>query len=135
MKPIQHSTSVQETLTNQQSTSSNSTAHIPEPEVRLLAKDQVEWLVPPPIMAVTAGKWTFWKEDDLDRNTSCFCPVTSRPIDCECVCYDRIERRELFFIENLEVPLGAVYDINIYGYPAPAARFVELTDGKVTKEY
>ena len=39
IKPIQHSTSVQETLTNQQSTSSNSTPHIPEPEVWLLAKD------------------------------------------------------------------------------------------------
>ena len=86
-------------------------------------------------MAVMAGKWTFWKEDDLDRNTSCFCPVTSRPIDCEHVCYDRIKRRELFFIENLEVPLGTVSDVNIYGYPAPATRFVELTDGKVTKEY
>ncbi|EDR07950.1 uncharacterized protein LACBIDRAFT_327130 [Laccaria bicolor S238N-H82] len=50
------------------------TAHIPEPEVRVLAQDRVEWLVPP-------GKWSFWKEEDLDKNTSCFCPVTSQPDD------------------------------------------------------
>ena len=86
-------------------------------------------------MAVTPGKWTYWKEDDLDKNTSCFCPVTSRPIDCARVCYDRIERRELFFFENLEIPHGAVSDINVFGFPAPAARFVELSDGMVTKEY
>ena len=69
-------------------------------------------------MAAMSGKWTYWKEHDLDRNTSCFCPVTSRPIDCERVCFDRIERRELFFIENLEVPLGAVSNINVYGLVA-----------------
>lgn len=135
MRPIQHSTPVRETSANRETASTDPTAHIPEPEVRLLAKDRVEWLVPPPIMAVTAGKWTFWKEDDLDSNTSCFCPVSSQPIDCARVCYDRVERRELFFIENLEVPLGAVSDINVYGFPAPATRFVELTDGVVTKEY
>ena len=77
MRPIQRSISAQETLTNQQSSRTDSTTHIPEPEVRTLAKDRVEWLVPPAIMAVTAGKWTYWKEEDLDRNTSCFCPVTS----------------------------------------------------------
>ena len=51
------------------------------------------------------------------------------------MCYDRVERRELFFIENLEVPLGTVSDINVYGFPAPTVQFVELTDGVVTKEY
>ncbi|EDR06606.1 uncharacterized protein LACBIDRAFT_328881 [Laccaria bicolor S238N-H82] len=34
------------------------TTNIPEPEVRVLAQDRVEWLVPPTIMAVTPGKWT-----------------------------------------------------------------------------
>ena len=32
-------------------------------------------------------------------------------------------------------PLGAVSDINVFRFPAPTARFVELSDGMVTKEY
>ncbi|EDR09347.1 uncharacterized protein LACBIDRAFT_326070 [Laccaria bicolor S238N-H82] len=108
---------------------SSSIASIPDPEVRSLAREQVEWIVPPPVMAVTPGRWTFWKEEDLDRNTSCFCPVSSRPEDCEQVYYDRVKRRELFTIENLEVLPGAISDVKLFGFPAPEARFVELKEG------
>jgi len=113
----------------------NHTAIVPEPEVRSLAQDQVEWIVPPAIMAVSEGKWTYWKEDDLDKDTSCFCPVFSRPDDCKRVCYDRVERRELYFIENFEVPPGAISKVDLFSFPAPDARFVELSDGMVTKEF
>ncbi|KIJ90239.1 hypothetical protein K443DRAFT_135695 [Laccaria amethystina LaAM-08-1] len=75
------------------------------------------------------------EEDDLDKDTSCFCPVSSWPDDCEQVCYDQVERRELYFIENFEVPLGAVSNIDLFGFPAPDARFVELSDRVVMKEY
>lgn len=134
MKPYQPPTSMH-TMPRNQAPSVDSTAEVPEPEVRSLAQERVEWLVPPMVMAASAGKWKFWKEDNLDRDTSCFCPVTKRLTDCERVCYDRVERRELFFIKNIEVPLGAVSDINLFGFLAPEARFVEITDGVITKEY
>jgi len=86
-------------------------------------------------MVVSKGKWTYWKEDDLDKDTSCFCPVSSQPDDCERVCYNQVEGRELCFIENFEVPPGAVSKVDLFGFPAPNAWFVELSDGMVTKEF
>ena len=79
-----------------------------KPEVWLIAADKVEWIVPPPVMEVTAGKWSLWEEYNLDYDNSCFCLVFSRPEDCNRVYYDRKERREIFFIEGLTVPLGVV---------------------------
>lgn len=106
-----------------------------EPEVKLIAADKVEWLVPPAMMEVTAGKWTLWEEYDLDYDNSCFCLVTTRPEDCSRMYYDQKERREIFFMEGLTIPPGAVSDHATFGFPAPMARYVEIVEGKVVKEH
>lgn len=112
---------------------SSSTA--PEPETRRLAADRVEWLVPPPVMAVSEGKWTMWEEWVADHEDMFFRRVFARPQGCEELYYDRKERRQIYVVERMTIPPGVVSDINVYGVPAPTARFVDVTDNKITKEY
>ena len=86
-------------------------------------------------MAVTAGKWSYWKETDLGEVMSSFCLVLSKPDDCERVYFDRIKRRKIYFTEDIELPPGVVSDIGVFGCPAPIARFVEIIEGKGEKEH
>ena len=135
MIPCKPSSAINSSVRELRALPSNTAGKVSEPEVRLIAADKVEWIVPPAVMGVTAGKWTLWEEYDLDYNNSCFCLVFSRPQDCERVYYDRKERREIFFVEGLTVPPGVVSDHATYGFPAPTARYVEIVEGKVVKEH
>ena len=91
--------------------------------------------MPPAIMAATPGKWSYWKETDLGEVLSCFCLMTSKPDDCERVYFDRIKRRMIYFMEDLEIPPGVVSEVSVFGCPAPTGRFVELIDGKGEREH
>ena len=42
---------------------------------------------------------------------------------------------EIFFMEGLAIPLGAVSDHVMFGFPAPMACYVEIVEGKVVKEH
>jgi len=84
----------------------------------------VEWLIPQAVMAALEGRWTFWEEYDLDKKTSYFCLVSSRLEEHERVYYDWVERREVFFIEDLKILLGAVSEAELFGLPTPMACFV-----------
>ena len=92
-------------------------------------------MVPPAIMALTPGKWSYWKETDLGEVLTCFCLMTSKPDDCERVYFDRIKRRMIYFMEDLEIPPGVVSDVSVFGCPAPTGRFVELVEGKGEREH
>ena len=108
---------------------------VPEPEARVIAADRVEWLVPPPVMVASKGKWSMWEEWIAEGDNMFLRLTFSRPQGCEEVYYDRKERREIFIVEPIDIPLGAVSDVNLYGIPAPVARFVEVVDGSIVKEY
>ena len=135
MRPVKQHQLQEDVSRDSTPPSSTRIVSVQELEVRTIAEDRVDWIVPPAIMGVTAGKWTFWKERDVATDSYYFCLVSSRPEDCERVCYDRWERREIFFIEGVETPPGVVSEIGKYGLPAPMARFVEMSEGKITKEH
>ena len=110
---------------------SSSTA--PEPETRSLASDRVEWLVPPPVMPLTEGKWTMWEEWVADGNDMFFRHTSSHPQGCEEVYYDQKERQQIFVVEPMTIPPRVVSDINTYGVPAPTMCFVKVVDDQIKK--
>lgn len=61
--------------------------------------------------------------------------ISSEPQGCEEVYFDRKERRQIYVVEPMTIPPGVVSDINVYGVPAPTARFVEVVDDQIKKEY
>ena len=135
MRPVKKVTPTQDVRQTAPSLNPSASEKAWQPEIRSLAPDRGEWVVPPAIMAATAGKWSYWKETDLGEVFSCFCLVTSKPVDCERVYFDRIKRRMIYFIEDLEIPPGVISDVSIFGCPAPTGRFVELIKGKGEREH
>ena len=107
----------------------------PEPETMTLATDQVEWLVPPPVMSILAGKWTRWEEWVTGGDEMFFRHISSEPQGCEEVYFDCKERRQIYVVEPMTIPPGVVSDINVYRVPAPTARFIEVVDDQIKKEY
>ena len=112
---------------------SNSSA--PEPETMTLATDRVEWLVPPPVMSIPAGKWTRWEEWVTGGDDMFFRRISSEPQGCEEVYFDRKERRQIYVVEPMTIPPGVVSDMDVFGVPAPTARFVEVIDNQIEREY
>ena len=135
MRPVKRAVPVQEVAQTALSSSLSAAEKAEQTEIRSIAPNRVEWVVPPAIMAVTAGKWSYWKKTDLGEVMPCFCLVFSKPVDCERVYFDRIKRRKIYFTEDIELPPGVVSDIGVFGCPAPIARFVELIKGKGEKEH
>ena len=135
MKPVKKVAPAQVVTQTAPSRSQSASEKAWQPEIRSIAPDRGEWVVPPAIMAATPGKWSYWKETDLGEVLSCFCLVTSKPIDCERVYFDRIKRRMIYFMEDLEIPPGVVSEVSVFGCPAPTGRFVELFEGKGEREH
>lgn len=99
---------------------------------RLVAEGYIPWIVPPPVAEASTGPWTRWEESVDDTLCSEFRFVEASAFEYRY--YDRSLRREIYFKEPMEPPLGAMSDRKIFGLPVPQIPFVRNERDQLQKE-
>ncbi|GLB45573.1 hypothetical protein LshimejAT787_2400310 [Lyophyllum shimeji] len=88
--------------------------------------DREPWIKPPPLFDNRRpGQWTKWVTDDWVVCTQVG-KKSSDPDNYEYCLYDRDNQRRIHFDTIPDPPSGAVSDSDVFGRPAPRARFVGL---------
>ncbi|KAJ7077981.1 hypothetical protein B0H15DRAFT_954753 [Mycena belliarum] len=89
-------------------------------ELRTIAPDRVDWVVPPPIQRNWTKEWSKWELDEWAGVTAWVGRGKRKEISTEHVWYDRERGRQLFF-DDLVIPDGCI-DSKRYGIPVPLKR-------------
>lgn len=89
----------------------------------------VTYLIPPPVLKTTKGKWEHFAEDQtLDGISAFFLVGQKNQSICEGMTYlfyDRLLRRILHCDGPLPIPKVVTHDTSIYGFPCPKVHFYQ----------